>query len=349
VSLNSEIKTYPKQVMLGDIYKEINSLMKENIKNGAVPFVKETPLPQNMNIVSGRHLGDINKILLELKASRIGAKSLEWISGADAAFLGLELKMKETPVVAFANTIRNKAEAADDGVENLLDAQTIYLLDQFTQKSINRALSFASLDKNLEMTGNDKAEIQKKVMAQNMLRNISGYDTGFLEKDLRESKRKNVVANWKDTDIIKDVNESFKNVTEKYSSAEKNIFKVLSNYFLTQNTGLKVTEALSQEEKESLIKKLYEISNVDSPRFAQIAAESSLFAERTTHLGFSYDYIYEQTENKGKTMTKVFPPKAARFERDEKSVSSRSDERTMQNIRNREREREMNITHVRGL
>ncbi len=345
--LNSEIKTYPIQVMLGDIYKEINRLMKENIKDGAVPYVKETPLPQNMNIVSGYHLGDINKVLLELKASKIGAKSLKWIFGADAAFLGLELKAKENPVVAFANTIRNREETHGDAVENQLGAQTAYLLDQFTEKSIKRALSFASLDKNPDMSGNGKTEMQKKVMAQSMLRNICEYDTGFLEKDLRDSKRKNVASNWKDTDVIKDVNESFKNVTEKYSATEKSIFKVLSSYFLTQSTGLKITRPLSREEKKSFIKNLYDTSNVDSPRFAQIAAESSMFAERQTHLDFSYGYVYEKSEDKSKP--KIVPPKAALFERDDKHINSRSDEKTMQNIHNREREREMNITHARGL
>ena len=86
---------------------------------------------------------------------------------------------------------------------------------------------------------------------------------------------------------------------------------------------------------------------MDSPRFAQIATESSMFAERQTHLDFDYGYVYEKTEEKIKP--KIVPPKAARFERDEKSVNSRSDEKSMQNIRNREREREMNITHARGL
>lgn len=345
--LNSEIRTYSKQVMLGDIYKEVNSLMKENIKGGTVPYVRETPLPQNTNIMSGHHLGDINKILLELKASKIGAKSLKWIFGADAAFLGLELKTKENPIIAFANTRRDCQNITDDAVEKQLGVQTIYLLDQFTEKSINRVLSFASLDKNLEMSGNDKSGIQKKFMAQNMLKNISEYDTGFHEKELRANKRKNVAMNWKDADILKDVNESFKNVTDKYTTAEKNIFKVLSNYFLTQNAGLKMANSLSKKEKESLIKNLYDISNVDSPRFAQIAAESSMFAERTTHLDFSYDYVYEKAEDKNRS--KIVPPEAARFERDAKSVNSLSDDKTMKNIRNREREREMNITHARGL
>lgn len=95
INLNTEIKVYSMHIMAEDIYKNINDLTKDCIQNNTLPYLNDSPLPQDMNIVNGRHLGDINKIQLELKAGQIGAKSLKWIYGADAALMGLELKTPE--------------------------------------------------------------------------------------------------------------------------------------------------------------------------------------------------------------------------------------------------------------
>lgn len=140
------IKTYSLKIAALDIYKTVNSLMAENIRNGTVPYFKENPLPQDMNIVNGRHSGDINKILIELKAAKIGAKSLRWIYGADASLLGLELKANGNnpsfdtePLVCFANMKKNGSE---------LDAQCVYLLDQFSDESIRGALKFTRTEQH---------------------------------------------------------------------------------------------------------------------------------------------------------------------------------------------------------
>lgn len=140
------IKTYSLKIAAMDIYKTVNSLMAENIRNGTVPYFMKNPLPQDINIVNGRHSGDINKILIELKAAKIGAKSLRWIYGADASLLGLELKANGTnpnfdtkPLICFANIKKNSSE---------LDAQCVYLLDQFSDKSIAGALKFTRTEQH---------------------------------------------------------------------------------------------------------------------------------------------------------------------------------------------------------
>ena len=90
-----EIKTYAVNVSIDGIepnYKEINSLIKENLSQGTLPFFSEKPLPPDMNVITGRATPDINSEKILLKASSIGAASTMWIYGADAEYLGFELK-----------------------------------------------------------------------------------------------------------------------------------------------------------------------------------------------------------------------------------------------------------------
>ena len=103
----SEIKTYSTSVLLKDVWKEINNLVQENIIKGTLPYLVNKPYPQDSNLVTTNHLGDINKIELELTAASIGAKSLEWIFEADAEMIGLELKENATGIILTANVNRN--------------------------------------------------------------------------------------------------------------------------------------------------------------------------------------------------------------------------------------------------
>lgn len=73
---------------------EIQKLLLESIDKNALPYIAKEPLPQDMNVISGKRMSDANKILLELKAAAIGAKSLEWIYEKDAEALALEAKNK---------------------------------------------------------------------------------------------------------------------------------------------------------------------------------------------------------------------------------------------------------------
>lgn len=102
--MSNDIKTYSVQKSARELDSVINNMMWGNLESAkdpntpevidekAIPFATDKPLPQDMNVVSGTHLSDINRLQLELKATQIGAKSQMWIYGADAAILGLELK-----------------------------------------------------------------------------------------------------------------------------------------------------------------------------------------------------------------------------------------------------------------
>ena len=371
---NTEIKTYAYNVLLEDIYRGINSLASENVKNNTIPYVKDNPLPQDMNIVNGHHLADINKVQLELKAAKIGAKSLKWIYGADAALLGLELKSKENspaefqkakenskgydsdPIIVLANVKRdltevgnraaNVADIAREGIKT--NAQTAYLLDQFTEKSISRALKMNHIEESIGVLGNEAARKQKSILAKNMLKNISEYDSGIKESDLREEKRKNIARNCKSEKILGEVKNTFMKATGKYDNSQKAIFSILNNYYVKQETGLQMGKPLSPENKELFIKMFNECSKTDSPRLAQVLSESFFYSERLTHYDFSYDRIYRESELKSKL--RISAPNAAKFEKDFGGINSLADEKVAKKLRERDREMQINRSpRLRGM
>lgn len=322
MALKTEIKTYPVDVLAGGIHEQINKLMLECIKNNTVPYVREKPLPQDVNVVNGQHLGDINKVYLELKAAAMGAKSLKWIYGADAAFVGLKknTEMNTGPVMITGN------------VRGSLDSQSIYLLDQFTEDSLNKALSFSRSDE-------DK---KKRTIAQNM---ISEYDSGIEESSLREKKRRNISNNLKDRNVLNEVKQAFENAVSGYDDAQKTIFSVLNNYYIKQETGLELQKPLSGPEKEQLVSSLEKTAKTPSPRLALTLADCFLYSERMTHYAFEQNRVFTR-EDYNKTLS-VTAPKAGEFA--QKKNSDLEQDRDIDRIRQRELEvKPRHITHQRG-
>ena len=318
-----------------NLYREINLQMLDCIKKDNVPYLKENPLPQDMNVVNGRHFGDINKIRLELKAAQINAKSLKWIYKADADFMGLKLKdgMDVSPLTVYANVNR-------DGTSLRTESQPVFLLDQFTDESIKSAIELTRSE------GTSKEEVQKRAIAENMIRNITEYDTGIAEKNLRENKRKNISTNLKNPEIMKEVASAYNNATKYYDASQKMIFGVLNNFFIRQETSLNLKGSLSATQIENLKSAFEATAKVDSPRLTQTLAECFLYTQRLTHYGFSSERIYSK-EDLNKSLS-VFSPAAAKFEPKKDPAINRNNEIEKQ----REREQEIkprHITHQRGL
>ena len=288
-----------------------------------------------MNVVNGRHFGDINKIRLELKAAQINAKSLKWIYKADADFMGLKLKdgMDVSPLTVYANVNR-------DGTSLRTESQPVFLLDQFTDESIKSAIELTRSE------GTSKEEVQKRAIAENMIRNITEYDTGIAEKNLRENKRKNISTNLKNPEIMKEVSSAYNNATKYYDASQKMIFGVLNNFFIRQETSLNLKGSLSATQIENLKSAFEATAKVDSPRLTQTLAECFLYTQRLTHYGFSPERIYSK-EDLNKSLS-VFSPAAAKFEPKKDPAINRNNEIEKQ----REREQEIkprHITHQRGL
>ncbi len=321
--MKNEIKTYPVEALTDSIHNEINNLMRDCIKNNRIPYIQSKPLPQDVNVVNGHHLGDINKVYLELKAASIGSESLKWIYGADAALIGLEKKSDAEPLMITGN-VRGK-----------VDSQSVYLLEQFTEDSLNKALSYSRND-------DDK---KKRTIAQNMIRNITEYDSGTVEAQLRENKRKNISNNLKSQNILKEIKQAYVNATSEYDNSQKIIFSALNNYYIKQETGLELNKPMTEQEKKELLLALEKTANTPSPRLALTLADSFLYSQRMTHYDFEQNRIFTK-EDYDKKLS-VTAPKAAEFEPN-KSLELERD-KDIERIRERELEvKPRHITHQRG-
>lgn len=279
-----EIETYPSSVMSKDVWKNINYLTQENIKNGSLPYLT-TPYPQDTDLVRGSHLGDMRKVLLELNASLIGAKSLEWLFGADAEIVGLELKKGQKTIPFEGNVLRNGTEAKD--------FQSVYLLDQFTEESKNKLFS-PDLDKLLSSIEDNTRQLIKTV-AHKIVKNIDEYNRGSTETSLRKQKKENLRNNIENKAIQEQIKDVTAELVSNYDTNQKKIFEHLQNYYLQQLTGFKTFE-LANEKKEEILKAFKEVSLVETPRLTELLSNSFILADRKTHKEFSKERLFSELD-----------------------------------------------------
>ena len=292
----SEIKTYSTSLLLKDVWKEINNLVQENIIKGTLPYLVNKPYPQDSNLVITTHLGDINKIELELTAASIGAKSLEWIFEADAEMIGLELKENATGIILTANVNRNNKVQEEP--------HCAFLLDQFTEESRNRLYNINEFEKYISTFDNETKKFLRTV-AHKVIKNIDEYNRGANEFDLINQKKENLRQNLENNFLKQKVLERTEELTSNYDSNQKIIFDHLQNYYLKQLTGFG-TYKLTPEEKEKILKSFKELSVVDTPRLVKVLADSFLLSERKTHYEFAQEKIYSLAD-KNKKLTVIAP------------------------------------------
>lgn len=314
---------------------EINSMMKDCIAQNSIPYFKEKPFPQDMNIITGKHLADINKVQLDLKAGQIHADSLKWIYGKDACDAGLKLKLNEQPLVFFANLISEKNNLLDENIST--DLQEVYLLDQFTPESISETLNFVQKE---PVNENEK---YRMALAKNMLKNITEYDSGINEKNFREIKRKNISENCSDKSILFKMNNAFNNATKNYTEEQKNIFNLISNYFILQETGINLGEPLGENEKKELYEALKNLSSDNSPKLAETLADCFLYSDRMTHYHFEQNRIYSASDLEKDL--KTFAPAANSFE---PKTEIEIEKNTGRNIERERNIKPRQITHQLG-
>lgn len=330
------IESIPPEAAAGDIYRTVNSLALGNTEAGTLPFVTgtENPMPQDMEIVTGMRLGDINKVQLELKAARIGAKSLRWVFGGNAALLGLELKSEKEyrdmkaanpgfdtePLVCFANVRRDPSDPRGTSV----DAQMIYLLDQFTEESVRRLYSPRGIEEAVLRDGNEKGRKMIAGACRNALINISEYDTGLGQEQVRKAMRDNIRKNLathedgSENAVREEIFSARQEIGRDLSPEQKQLFEQLNTYFTAQQTGLRFTSRLTPEQeaerKESLTRTFRQLAEKDTPALTELMTDAYLFTDRTARIDFSLDKVYTKSDRKAKA--RVLSPAAAKFERD---------------------------------
>ena len=292
----SVIKSYPVTVISQDIWKEINTLTQENIKNDTLPYLKNNPYPQDMNLANGTHLGDINKINLELNASLNGSKSLEWIFGADAEIIELELNKNIGKDIVFYKNI-----SRDGNIE--CDAQRVFLLDQFTTESKNKLFE-PDLDKRFANYDKETQGIIKTII-HNVIKNIDEYNRGEREASLIQQKKQNIRQNL-DNDFLKQkIKDRTQEITSDYDKNQKIVFDHLQNYYLKQLTGFG-TYNLTNEQKNTILQSFKELTLIDTPRLAETLTNSFLLTDRKTHYEFTQEKIFSEID-KNKELQVVSP------------------------------------------
>lgn len=360
----SQIKTHAKGVDMHTCYHDIAYLLNEGLANGSLPFTQEKPPAQNTNIISGRHCGDINSTALELKAASIGAKNSLWIFGADAEFLGLELKdsnpkeyqnaKKENPrfncepVLMFAQVRERMGQGNTDRVNVAregagVDVQCAYLLDQFSEASVRRVFRQQKLEQTLGEGTVDIVARRRSEIASQIIKNMAVYDA--IPEEREKAIQTNLQHNLsKDGAFFKAAAEEYKKITESYSPAQKTVFNVCRKYYTAQLSGSRLqlneaektqfTQAFQTLQKESAADGKPEI-------VARTVFQAQMYAERSTHYAFSLEPIYRESELREKVInqTAVKNPRQAQALRDTSYSGSILNEQTKRNLLNKRHEK----------
>lgn len=322
-------------------YQEINALIKHNLENGSLPYYADLPSPQDTNVINGRHFQDINQQKIELKAAAIGSKRNLWIYGTDAAYLGLELKSSQPkefqaakkehphfnckPVLVYAN-IREKLVSGQGNNSHInvaaeglgCDVQCAYLVDQFTEKSIQKIFSLAGLERKLS---NQTSPVQNRasLIAKEIVKNITNYNTGEHERKRRADIKRNFQLNMqKNSPLLQEVKSKFSDIQKNYTHEQKIIFDVYRKHFMQQLCAERIT-SYSDEEKQKIDKAFYTIfehmekNPSQQSMLTHTIFDAYAFTERLSHHNFSFEPIFtaEEALAKKHNLEKITAAKAS--------------------------------------
>lgn len=346
------ITTYAVNRDFDSNYKEINSLIRENLKNNTMPVISDKTFPPDMNVITGKTRMDINKEKIALKAASIGATSTMWIYGADAAQLGLELKAKNPveyqkavkqnpnyncrPVV-----IQNARERFSDKdisfksntlSESLcIDCQCAYLLDQFTEKSVERLFTEKLLQNKIPYAS---------YMAKEIIANRNEYNTGEMQSERTKHIKQNLFLNLqKSSPVFQEIVNKRNSIYKNYLPEQKVIFDCYYKHFNEQASGEKLYN-FSAEEKKNILKAFNSLmSKIDENKenknisgiISRTIFDAYSFSERLTHYNFSLEPIYTRDEQLQKDANRRVP--AAMQQENKNNAKTVQNEQTKQKFK----------------
>ena len=322
------ITTYAVNRDFDSNYKEINNLIKENLKNNTMPVLSGKTFPADMNVITGKTRMDINKEKIALKAASIGATNTMWIYGADAAQLGLELKAKNPveyqkavkqnsnyncqPIIIqnarerFSDKeLSNKSNTLSESL--CIDCQCAYLLDQFTEKSVEKLFTEKLLQNKIPYAA---------YMAKEIIANRNEYNTGEKQNERTKHIKQNLLLNLqKSSPCFQEIVNKRNNLYKNYLPEQKIIFDYYYKHFNEQSSGEKLYNFSSDEKKNilnafsSLITKIEE--NTENKNISGIISRTIFdaysFSERLTHYNFSLEPIYTRDEQLKKDANRRVP------------------------------------------
>jgi hypothetical protein len=240
---------------------ELQTLLETSCRKGTLPYGRELPLPHNTEVVRNIHCNDINTQKIELKAASIGIERTAWVFGADAEFLGLRLREPEAdgpfdpdPLLWFAHITSRP--------NNPVEAQTMYLIDQFSSESLDRLASYAYEGPPEHQDAGEDEETRKRrrLMAQHILFSLHNYDSGLSDTALHQSRQQAMKDNTAPGTA------GFP-ITQKYYAAasgglnktQKQLFTAMLNYRSVQNTGKRSTDWNNGKPAEQIYESMREL------------------------------------------------------------------------------------------
>lgn len=280
------IETFsPQEYLELTLFDSIAYLADKNISTKRLPY-SGNPMAKNCNVVSGHSLTSIQSVQLELADSLNGNTEQKWIFGADAAAAGLELVKEGSEEYE-----KKKKENPDYNTEPIflaaktpkLSVQSAYLLNQFTDESINRALHGTSE----EITSLTK--VVQSAMRSEMVLN----GTTKKELELRHNKRVNFAQNYTSEKTKNTVKKTLKKIRENLSLGpeESKCFYTCMNYFAQQNgCAMKMNEKATQKDFMTALE------NLGSEFFSKMCFHAHAVSERLSHYQFMFEPVYSKAE-----------------------------------------------------
>jgi hypothetical protein len=241
---------------------ELQTLLETSCRNRTIPCEREPPLPHNTDVVRNTHCNDINTQKIELTAAAAGIERTAWIFGADAEFLGLRLREPDAndpfdpdPLLWFAH-ITSRPETP-------LEAQTVYLIDQFTGESLDRLASYAyeGFLENREAGEEEKTGERRRLMAQHVLFALHDYDSGLSDTGLHRLRQEAVKDNTTPGTAGFPVAQTYYAAASgDLNKTHKQLFNTMLNYRSVQNTGTRNIDWNNGRRPEPLYESIRELT-----------------------------------------------------------------------------------------
>lgn len=276
---------------------DLRSLAELNCQALSLPFINNQPMPQDINIVRNCPGGAINAQKLELKAAYLGLDRLTWLFGADAEFIGLELKDAEKPIQPDEYTSHGRFDPDPvlllamirERKSSPLDAQNAYFIDQFTEQSLNRCCALVNQEYRGTPSPDDAGYIpaRRGLMVKNILFSLQNYDTGHADTNIHLAKRNAIKDNSRSGSAgFIPARNAYQSYTKNYGNSEKLLFNVIRAYTEIQETATPEQAAHTTETRATVHLACQSLLG-NIRRFSKVWLESRMFTRRLASQGFT--------------------------------------------------------------
>jgi hypothetical protein len=245
-------------------------------------FPADRPLPRDCNAALLCHADIMNGQRIELAAIAQGFDRALWIHASDAAFLGLEPRGDPLRL-----STRNAGPA---GVR--FSAQTVYLIDNFTDSSLSRLYAWANPVLNQKHAAglDERALLIRNTLAVKSLYALAHYDTGIPDAVSRKKAAAHYRSNTSSGSagkspgfvLAQDVHRSY---TAAVPPAGRGAFEYLRKYHAQQLTALPIIPAGSGNNAE--LRKSFDYLARNPQEAVRTVFYSRLFSARLCNPGFA--------------------------------------------------------------